>query len=752
VRVLVIVHGFPPQAQGGSEIYADEHARALVERGHDVLVLTRERDITQPERHIRFEQRNGMRVAWVNNTFADTTSYADSYEHARLADAVMPVIDDWAPDVAHIHHLTCLSTRIVLGLSERQIPVFHTLHDYWLMCHRGQLLDRELQICSGPGDHGCGRCVGPPDPPMTSVIKSSGLARTIQQLAPAAVLDALARTLRHLDVPKSPGGAAAEAARVAHMRAVCSRITRFLAPSRHIRDAHLRFGIEPSRISWSPYGFNHAMLRQSGPITRRGPLQIGFIGTLMPSKAPDVLLEAHRLLDEGSAELHLFGASADYHGDTSYRARLAPLLSFPGVHQHGPRPHAQIPAVLSRLDVLVVPSVWPENSPLVIQEAMIAGVTVVASRIGGIVELIESDADGFLFEPGNVAELASILATLTRRRPARTGSAASRIRTLADDAKAAEGLYRDLAASGTTAGAVSRRLSAVVVNYRTPEHTELALRALRASAAPLHDIIGVNNDVETGPAHLSTLGSLWIHTGANLGFSGGVNAGVREALSRGATHVLLVNSDVSVPPGTAERLFEALERVPGAGIAAPVIVSRTRPDEVASAGIHYTHASGRMRHQHFGAGFDTVFPLPTAAVDAVSGCVMLIRREVFERAGYFDEAYFYGFEDIDFCLRAAAHGFSSVIAGDSAVYHHGGQSIGALSPRRLYFAARNHLLLADRVSGADARATRLARSATIVFLNLAHAALSPGRSRAAAFASVARGVADYTRGRFGSGD
>jgi len=77
--------------------------------------------------------------------------------------------------------------------------------------------------------------------------------------------------------------------------------------------------------------------------------------------------------------------------------------------------------------------------------------------------------------------------------------------------------------------------------------------------------------------------------------------------------------------------------------------------------------------------------LPDRLVDGVSGCAMLIRGSVFESIGLFDEDYFYSFEDLDFCLKARRAGFATVVAGAATAYHEGGHSIGANSPRRLYF-------------------------------------------------------------------
>ena len=153
MRVLVVVHGFPPAAQGGSEIYAYEHARTLRRRhGDEVLVLTREHDVTRGEYTVRREARAGLLVAWVNNTFRSARSFEETYRNEAIDAVAGRLIAEFRPDVAHVHHLTCLSTNIVRLLAERGIPIIYTLHDYWLVCHRGQLLDANFRVCEGPSE------------------------------------------------------------------------------------------------------------------------------------------------------------------------------------------------------------------------------------------------------------------------------------------------------------------------------------------------------------------------------------------------------------------------------------------------------------------------------------------------------------------------------------------------------------------------------------------------------------------------
>src|SRR5262245_15822792 len=138
MRILLVVHAFPPSGLGGCEVYAQAQARELLKNGDDVLVLTREADSDAPEYRVRREERDGLSIVWINNTFRKTTSFEETYRNPAIGAIAAEVIDAFTPDVAHVHHLTCLSTTIVDALAARHIPCIVTLHDYWLLCHRGQ--------------------------------------------------------------------------------------------------------------------------------------------------------------------------------------------------------------------------------------------------------------------------------------------------------------------------------------------------------------------------------------------------------------------------------------------------------------------------------------------------------------------------------------------------------------------------------------------------------------------------------------
>jgi GT2 family glycosyltransferase len=615
------------------------------------------------------------------------------------------------------------------------------------MCHRGQLLDLDYRVCDGP-HRGCGRCLGAAGSGDALYSGASAIRRLANRL-PVVPANFLSSAMRSVAQSIAPSGLSEEASRrrMTHMRRVCGLVTSFVAPSQAIRDRFVDFGIAAQRISVADNGIDLSAFAAPVYRSRPRPLRVAFVGTMMASKAPHVLVDALERLPRGAAEAVLIGPYAAYHGDDSYRERLESFAGNPDVRLVGALDHGAIPAALRDVDAIVVPSIWPENSPVIIHEAFAAGIPVVASRIGGIPELVEHGRNGLLFEPGDSDGLAQMLERLidepglldSLRRGTR------RVRTLEEDVHSSRQLYAEVALRR------SERIAAVVLNYRTPDQTLLTVRSLRASRRPFAMILVIDNEPQ-GPDLETTLTAMpevvYVASRRNLGFAGGVNAGIREALARMATHVLLVNSDAVVPPDTLDALMDALLGTPAAGIAGPVVVSRREPDRIFSVGMHYNPHSGRMRHAAAGHPLDKLKSPPIVPVDGTSGCAALIRREVFETAGLFDERYFFSFEDLEFCLRASRHGWRTVVTTRGLVYHESGRSLGARSPRRLYFAARNHLLLASEWGRGRLRTA--VRLGSVVALNAAHAIIAPGGTLRHRLTAVARGTRDYLVGSFGA--
>jgi GT2 family glycosyltransferase/glycosyltransferase involved in cell wall biosynthesis len=809
----------PPGEQGGTELYAEALARALRDRGDVVTVLARAADPARPELAAWREDREGIAVVRLNHTFRHARGFADTYRAPAVRAAAAAQIAAAAPEVAHVHHLTCLSADLLEELTWQRVPTVFTLHDFWPICHRGQLLDRQLQRCAGPGGAdgpGCPGCLGAEAAPAGE--RAGRLLRKLAATLPGgasyAALGELARRAA-ASAPAAPFAAASRAAtreRAAFLRRQLGYPQALLAPSRTLRERFVDFGIPAERLIPQRLGIDLAPFRGLVPAARQGPLRLGFVGSLMVSKGADVLLAAFAQLPAASATLRVLGGHADYHGDASYRARLEPLLRLPGVVWDGPVPHAAVPAALAELDVLVVPSVWLENSPLTVREAFAAGVPVVASDLGGLAEAVRHDVDGLLFAPGDVTALAACLRRLADERGllTRLRAGISPVRDIAEDAAWTREVYRraihvgvgkwlttaddperdrtvtwpqgtaragvdraagDLPTESGGVGLVDRhpeapaadrpaataapatkapRLAAVVLNYRTPDDTLLAVRSLEASRRHVAEVVVVDNGSGDGSptrlrAHLP--GTTLLATGRNLGFSAGCNVGIRHALGAGADRVLLLNSDAVLVPDALGHLEAALAAT-GAGIAAPLVLARSAPERVVSAGIRWSPGNARMRHLGYGEPA-TSFGAAVVEVDAAAGCALLIERRVLAAVGLLAEEFFFSFEDVELCLRARDAGFATVCAHAARALHEGGRSLDGRSPARLYYGTRNHLLLAARRAGRDGGLRRARRFALVLGYGLAHAALRSGVARPAALAAVLRGAGDHLRGRYG---
>ena len=413
MRILLVVHGLPPAAAGGTEIYVHDLAHRLKERrGDEVFILTRESCADRPEMSVRQECRDGLHLTHVNNTFQTCSSFEQTYRNEAIRQIGGRLLEEIRPDVAHIHHLTGLGTDLVTELSARTIPTVFTLNDYWLLCQRGQLLDVDLERCAGPYPLGCARCMHLPVAASPVGRAAEGLLRLRPHL-PVAAREPLRRVaFAALANSRSAESASAPVEeRLRHVRSICGLVDRFLAPSRTLRDRFLALGIHAERLFLAEQGIEHRPFRGLRP-TRADRLRLGFVGSLIVSKAPHVLLEAVFDLPPESVSVQVYGAYAPYHGDDRYRGSLERLLSRPGVTHFGSVSHEHISVALASIDVLVVPSVWIENAPFVIREAFRAGVPVVASDLGGLAEMVTHERNGLLFPAGDVVALRKALRRL----------------------------------------------------------------------------------------------------------------------------------------------------------------------------------------------------------------------------------------------------------------------------------------------------------------------------------------------------
>jgi glycosyltransferase involved in cell wall biosynthesis len=231
--------------------------------------------------------------------------------------------------------------------------------------------------------------------------------------------------------------------RLARVGAVFETVDLFVAPSASLAEEYRRLGLPPEKLRVSDYGFAPLPAAARGPRGER--LRIGFVGTLVWHKGVHVLLEAAGRLPPERFEVKIFGDPGTFPG---YVARLRSAARDLPVRFMDRFDRSETGRVYAEIDVLVVPSLWPENSPLVIHEAFMAGIPVVGSRQGGIPGLVTHERNGLLYDAFAPAELAAALRRLIEEPGTveRLGRGHPPVKTMAEDAREWAAVYREVLA------------------------------------------------------------------------------------------------------------------------------------------------------------------------------------------------------------------------------------------------------------------------------------------------------------------
>lgn len=222
---------------------------------------------------------------------------------------------------------------------------------------------------------------------------------------------------------------------------------------------------------------------------------------------------------------------------------------------------------------------------------------------------------------------------------------------------------------GSEPGRPAPLVLAIVLNYELPDVTANCVASLLASDYPCLDVVVVDNgsrDDSVARLRRQFTGVLIVETGANLYFAGGMNVGLMQALERGAEYALILNNDTVVAPDMVSELVRVAEANRRAAVVAPLITD-ARGSLWALGSVRrrcwpFPRTLGWTDVQRAGAS-DAI------RVDYVTGCGMLVRKDILGKVGLLDPAYRMYYEDADFCARVAQAGYSLWVAPDARMTH-----------------------------------------------------------------------------------
>jgi len=221
----------------------------------------------------------------------------------------------------------------------------------------------------------------------------------------------------------------------------------------------------------------------------------------------------------------------------------------------------------------------------------------------------------------------------------------------------------------------------IVLTWNGREDTLECLRSLRRVDYPNRKIVVVDNASTDGT--IEAVGTEFaeveiIENETNLRYAGGNNRGIRYAMDRGAAAVLLLNNDTIVDPEFLRLMVESLTAHPTTGIVGPKILYYNDPKRIWYAGGTVSWWQGWVSHRGIREPDNGQYDTP-ATTDYVSGCCMLVRRDVITRVGMLDDSYFIYGEDTDWCLRTRRAGYAVVVQPGARIWHKVSASSGHFS-------------------------------------------------------------------------
>lgn len=243
------------------------------------------------------------------------------------------------------------------------------------------------------------------------------------------------------------------------------------------------------------------------------------------------------------------------------------------------------------------------------------------------------------------------------------------------------------------------RIAIIILNWNGKDDTLACLASVTSIDYPDFQAVVVDNGSSDGSveAFRQAYPQVTIlETGANLGYAGGNNVGIRWALDQGFEGILVLNNDTVVDRDLLHAFATAHQRFPQAGVFGAKIYYHAQPDMLWFAGGRWR--ADKLEFDHVGQGQPDgpEFSEPQA-FDYMTGCALYAPAEVFRSVGFFDDEFFLTYEETDWCYRARAKGFTPTYIPEAKLWHKVSASFGgAVSPLMTYFMTRNRLLFVRR--------------------------------------------------------
>lgn len=445
MRILLASNFFPPTHTAGTEKRTLGYATQLQAKGHDVQVICVGK-WSEGEGYwngITDEVYAGVPVRRINVNWAlapDPNRYL--YRNPLIEQQLTHWLEQWQPEIMHITSCNTLSASIIAAGKAQQVPIVLTLTDFWFLCPRVTLLRSDGSLCDGDTTSwDCLRCL------LQETKVYRGLRTIFPEERTAKLLSSVSKRSGLSRRRGLRGMALDMEERKSYLAQMIAQVDRLTAPSTALRDVFATSGTtQPVRVIHS--GHDLSWLSTLPAKVPTSKFRIGYIGQIIPIKGVHTLIAAFLAAGlAGRAQLDIYG---DTGSNLPYMAQLDALQwqQTDAIRFRKAFPHHQLGEVLSEIDLLVVPSLWHENNPRVIQEAFAGKTPVIAADVGGISEFVHHEVNGLLFERDNSADLAHQLQRIVYEPGllGRLTAGIPSVKTVAEEVAEIEEIYQEVMA------------------------------------------------------------------------------------------------------------------------------------------------------------------------------------------------------------------------------------------------------------------------------------------------------------------
>jgi len=404
MKVLIAVHHFPPSFDGGAEWRAYRTAKGLQREGHQVQVAYVD-SISHGDGHtLDYTDTfyDGIPVRRLCFNLAQAPEpFRWSFRNPLIGQHLSALLEEFGPDVLHLISGYLMTGSAIEAAQSAGVPVVLTLTDFWFLCPRTTLIRSDGTLCySVPTD---------PLECLLCLRKERRRYRLPDQLS-RGLLGRLLLWFWHLRDDGSTRGNSGLGQglreRRSYLLPLLNTVDIVISPSQFLKNLFVAQGVRPRHFLYCRQGLDMESWVPAEPVSSDSHLRIGYIGQIASHKGVDILVEAFARLRPGERRprLLLYGDLDKF--PTFVQKLRRQVRGRNDIIFAGRFDNPRIGQVHAGLDVLVVPSVWYENSPNVILEAFAFGTPVIVSDVGGMAELVQDEGNGLHFKVGDSKDLA----------------------------------------------------------------------------------------------------------------------------------------------------------------------------------------------------------------------------------------------------------------------------------------------------------------------------------------------------------